>query len=578
MDSKKEYIETIKKSVRDSIKKLGYDGYETLDIIFEVPPQREFGDIALPMFKYSALLKSKPYDIALKVKETLDTIPFIEKIDVKGGYLNLFSNKRVVTDNIITKILKLKGDFGRGTPKNKKIVVEFSCPNTNKPLHLGHCRNNALGDAISRILEFSGYEVTKANLINDRGIHISKSMLAYKLFGNNTTPEKENKKSDHLVGDFYVKYAVESEKDQTLKEMAQNMLQLWENNDKETLSLWETMNRWAIDGIMQTYKRMGIEFDIFEYESKNYLYGKDIVSDGLKKGIFYKQDDGSVWIDNEDLGLDKKAVLRGDGTSIYITQDLGTAVKRHEKLGFDKLVYVVGSEQIYHFKTLFAILKKLGYSWANECYHLSYGMVNLPDGKMKSREGNVVDADNLLDLLYEMAFQSVNEKNSDLSDDEKVSISNKVSLAALKYYLLNFSTIKDITFSPERSISFDGNTGPYIQYTTARINSLLKKANFSEKIVLKSDNYNFNSDEWNLISYLLEFEEAVVKASDNYSPIEICNYIYELSKLFNKFYHDNPIINEDKDIESMRLHTSNAVLITLKNGLFLLGIESLERM
>ena len=381
-----------------------------------------------------------------------------------------------------------------------------------------------------------------------------------------------------MVGDYYVKYAKEVEANKNLEGEAQKLLLKWEENDKDTVDLWKTMNKWAIDGIMETYKRMGIEFDIFEYESINYLYGKDIIKKGLDKKVFYEEADGSIWINNEDVGLDKKAVLRKDGTSIYITQDIGTAVKRNEKYNFSRLIYVVGSEQIYHFKTLFAILEKLDYKWAKDCFHLSYGMVNLPEGKMKSREGKVVDADNLMDLLYEMAEEAINEKNREITADEKKNIAQKISLSALKYYLLNFSTIKDITFSPEKSISVDGNTGPYIQYTTARINSLLKKANYKENSDFVVENYSFNSDEWNLISYLLEFEENVIKSADNLSPIEICNYLYELSKLYNKFYHDNPILNEEKDKLNLRINLSDAVLIVLKNGLNLLGIEAVEKM
>lgn len=577
MNLKKEYIEDIKKSVKGILKKMGLD---IEDIVIESPPQREFGDIALPMFKYAGLLKMKPFDIANSIKIELEKNSLIEKIDIKGAYLNLFFNRKKVAGDILNEIFRENENFGRQENKNLKIIVEFSCPNTNKPLHLGHCRNNVIGDAISRILKFNGYEVTKFNLINDRGIHICKSMLAYKLFGNNTTPENENKKSDHLVGDYYVRYAKEVETNKSLEGEAQKLLLLWEENDKETVELWKKMNTWAINGILKTYERMGIEFDVFEYESVNYLYGKDIVKAGLEKKVFYEESDGSIWINNEDVGLDKKAVLRKDGTSIYITQDIGTAVKRQEKFGFDRLVYVVGSEQIYHFKTLFAILDKLGFKWAKDCFHLSYGMVNLPEGKMKSREGKVVDADNLMDLLYDMAKDAVDEKNGDLSEPDKEYIANKISLSALKYYLLNFSTIKDVTFNPEKSISFDGNTGPYLQYATARINSLLRKADFKKDDIKNFDfqKYSFNADEWNIVSFLLEFGENVIKSADNYSPIEICNYLYELSRLYNKFYHDNPILNEEKDKQILRSALSFAVLTVLKNGLNLLGIEPLEKM
>jgi len=575
MNLKEKYIIELKSLIKQSV---GISDLDIGDIISETPPKKEFGDIAIPMFKFSSILKQKPFDIANKVKTEIEKSNLVEKIDIKGAYLNIFFNKKLIANDILNLAIAQKENFGKQDDKKEKVVVEFSCPNTNKPLHLGHCRNNVLGDSISRIFKFNGFDVKKVNLINDRGIHICKSMLAYKMFGNNTTPEKENKKSDHLVGDFYVKYAKEAENNSELEKDAQKLLILWEQNDKDTIELWKKMNKWAIDGILETYNKMGISFDEFEYESINYLYGKEVVDEGLTKKVFYKEDDGSVWINNEDVGLDKKAVLRGDGTSIYITQDLGTAIKRQEKFGFNRLIYVVGSEQIYHFKTLFEILKKLGNKWANDCFHLSYGMVNLPEGKMKSREGKVVDADNLMELLFDMAKDAINEKQKELSDAEKAEIAKKVSLSALKYYLLNFSTIKDVMFIPEKSISFDGNTGPYLQYTTARINSLLLKAgNYSQTNISESD-YNFNSDEWNVISYLLDFTDSITKSCENYAPVEICTYLYELAKLYNKFYHDNQILNQEEKVRNIRLLISQATLITLKNGLNLLGIEPLERM
>jgi arginyl-tRNA synthetase len=576
MNQKEKYISELKELIKISLKKLGLN--EDM-IVSELPPSRELGDAAFPLFKYAGMLKQKPFEIASKIKEDIENSLLIEKIDVKGPYLNIFFNKKIVSENILKEILEKKQDFGKQQKKNIKVVIEFSSPNTNKPLHLGHCRNNVLGDSISKIYDNNGYDVTKINLINDRGIHICKSMLAYKLFGNGTTPEKEGKKSDHFVGDYYVRYAKESDNDKTLEEQAQKMLFLWEQKDKKTLELWKQMNKWAIDGILETYKKMGIRFDSIEYESLNYLFGKDIIAEGLENGVFYKEADGSVWINNEDVGLDKKAVLRSDGTSIYITQDLGTVVKRNEKYGFNKLIYVVGSEQIYHFKTLFATLKKLGFKWANQCFHLSYGMVNLPEGKMKSREGKVVDADNLMDLLYEMSMDEINLKQRDLTDDEKKDIASKISLSALKYYLLNFSTAKDVMFIPEKSISFDGNTGPYLQYTTARINSLIVKAGNIPEINLFDENYPFCHDEWNVISQLLDYENAVIKAGESLSPVDLCTYLYDLARLFNKFYHDNSILTaETETSKNIRLAISKATLIVLENGLNLLGISSLKKM
>jgi len=569
-------IEEINGVIIDSLSKLNCI---VDNIVTEIPPDLSLGDAAYPMFKYSSALKMKPYDIALSVKNDLDAArSFIEKTEVKGGYLNVYFNKTAVSKKILPLIIAKGADFGKGRRLNQKVLVEFSSPNTNKPLHLGHCRNNAIGDSLSRILDFYGYDVIKLNLINDRGIHICKSMLAYKLFGAGATPDSVGKKSDHFVGDYYVKYANEVKNAPDMEKEASDMLRLWEEGDPSTIELWKKMNGWAISGIKQTYDRMEINFTDIEYESNLYLLGKEVVAEGLKKGAFYKEPDGSVWVNNEDVGLDKKALLRSDGTSIYITQDMGTAVERQKKYKFDKLVYVVGSEQIYHFKTLFAVFKKLGYEWASNCYHLSYGMVNLPEGKMKSREGNVVDADNLMDLLYQMALDAINDKEREMSAVEKSAIAEKISLSALKYYLLNFSTAKDVMFIPEKSISFDGNTGPYIQYTTARINSLMSKSGAPVDNADIPDDYTFNEDEWGIISYLLEYEKSVKIAAAEYSPVEICSYLYNLSKLYNKFYHDNQILSEGDVVKKVRLAISKSVLIILTSGLNLLGISSLERM
>lgn len=576
MNLRESYI----KKCSDLIKKALADLGVTEDtLIHETPPERKMGDIAYPMFKYAKQLKMNPALIAGKVAEAIGEARFIEKLETKGPYLNIFLKKETVARELLTAIINRGGDFGTGEDKNEKVLVEFSCPNTNKPLHLGHCRNNALGDSISRILAKNGFEVQKVNLINDRGIHICKSMLAYDKFGGNTTPESEGKKSDHLVGDFYVRYDKEAKKDKSLEDEAQQMLRKWEDKDEHVRDLWKKMNSWAIDGINKTYKRMGIGFDKVQYESETYLFGKEIVMDGLEKGVFYKEEDESVWINNEDVGLDKKILLRSDGTSIYITQDLGTAVKRHEQLSFDRMVYVVGSEQIYHFKTLFAILKKLGFDWGERCLHLSYGMVNLPEGKMKSREGTVIDADNLMDLLFSLALETVKEKHPGWNEGEQKETAEKIGLAALKYYLLNFSTGKDVMFIPEQSISFDGNTGPYIQYTTARIFSLLAKAADEEHNQQHFEGYEYNDDEWNVIAQLLDFETALQRSASESSPSELCSYLYTLTKLFNKFYHDNPVIQADSPAgRDIRLQICRTVRIILVTGLNLLGISALEKM
>lgn len=577
MSLKHEYINHIKNEIIAGLKAAGV---EDDNPVVELPPSKEMGNLAFPMFKYAKVLRKNPAMIAATIAESIKDSPLIDKIETKGAYVNIFYNKKKVALEVLPQVLGKKEDFGKGDKKNIKVAIEFSSPNTNKPLHLGHCRNNVLGDAIARLMDFAGYDVTKLNLVNDRGIHICKSMLAYQKFGNGTTPEKENKKSDHLVGDFYVKYAQASKEDESLEEEAQAMLLKWENGDKTIRDLWKTMNKWTIEGIKETYIRMGIEFDEFEFESNNYLLGKDIVQMGLEKGVFFQEEDKSTWIDNSDVGLDKKIVLRADGTSVYVTQDIGTACKRHDRIGFDQMIYVVGSEQDYHFKTLFTILQKLGYTWAEKCRHLSYGMVNLPDGKMKSREGTIVDADNLMDLLYEMSYAVLEEKQQDMPADTKQDIANKISLAALKYYLLNFSTTKDVTFNPKESISFDGNTGPYLQYTTARLNSLFTKS--TTDIDVSNDfikDYKFNDSEEDLIIHLLEFEEAVDKAIKDLSPVEVCNYLYNLARIYNKFYHDNKVLTaETPELVNLRLAMSKSAHIILKNGLALLGVSALEKM
>lgn len=576
-----DFIKQVKEKILSVLSEIaGKEVAELPELVTEIPPQQELGDLAFPMFKYAKELHMAPPKIAAEIQNKLTDCELIAKSEIKGPYLNVFLNRGILSKAVLSETLEKKENVGTQSAKNEKVLIEFSCPNTNKPLHLGHCRNNVLGDSIARIYKKAGFDVTKVNLINDRGVHICKSMLAYQKFGNNSTPESLNKKSDHVVGDFYVKFAIEADKDSNLNKEAQEMLIKWEAKDPEVRALWEKMNGWAIGGIEETYKKMGISFDCVQRESETYILGKDIVQQGLDKGVFYKEkEDNSVWIDNEDVGLDKKIVLRGDGTSIYITQDIGTLVKRQELFGFDRMIYVVGSEQIYHFQTLFAIMKKLGYKWADKCYHLSYGMVNLPEGKMKSREGKVVDADNLMEELQQLSFEVVCEKHPDWTEEDKKEIARKISLGALKYYLLNFNTGKDVMFDPKKSISFDGNTGPYLQYTTARINSLLKKAadvNFDLEIL---KDYSFRDEEWQVVSKLMQFDHAITQAAAEYSPLEICNYLYDLVRLYSKMYHELPIVTAEKQEEkNVRLMITKAVQYVLTSGLEMLGIDALEKM
>ncbi|MDX1762306.1 MAG: arginine--tRNA ligase, partial [Christiangramia sp.] len=477
------------------------------------------------------------------------------------------------------------------------IMVEYSSPNTNKPLHLGHIRNNLLGYSVSEILKAAGNEVYKVQVINDRGIHICKSMVAWQKFGNGETPESTGLKGDKLVGNYYVKFDQEYKKEiSQLKEQgksedeakaeapifveAQEMLRKWEANDPEVVKLWSTMNQWVYDGFEKTYDALGVDFDKNYYESETYLLGKDNVQKGLEDGVFYKKEDGSVWIDLSDEGLDEKIVLRSDGTAVYMTQDIGTAIQRFADFDINQMVYTVGNEQEYHFKVLFLILKKLGYDWADALYHLSYGMVDLPSGKMKSREGTVVDAD---DLIREMAAtaKSISEELGKLdgySDAEKEELYRIIGLGALKYYILKVDPKKRILFNPEESVDFQGNTGPFIQYTYARIQSILRKADFDTSSELSKD-FSFHEKEKELIKQVQLFPETVVLAAENHSPALIANYTYELVKSFNSFYQNVQILGIDDEAEKVfRVQLSRLVANVIKSAFKLLGIEVPERM
>lgn len=462
-------------------------------------------------------------------------------------------------------------------------MVEFSSPNTNKPLHLGHLRNDAIGESLSRIMQFSGAEVYKTNIINDRGVHICKSMLAYKKFGNNTDPVKEGIKPDTFVGDMYVKFYQYSKEHPEAEEDAQALLRKWEAGDPETLELWKRMNGWALQGIQQTYTRTGVSFDKLYFESNVYRKGRAEVLEGLEKGIFYKDEDNSVWIDLAPIGLDKKVLLRGDGTALYITQDIGLAITRHGEWPFDKLIYVVGNEQIYHFKVLFYVLKQLGYQWHTGLHHLAYGMVNLPEGKMKSREGTVVDADDLITDLKNGALEEIASKGREEAVGNPEDIAEKIALGALHYFLLQVDAMKDMLFNTKDSLSFNGNTGPYIQYMGARISSILRKVETEEGASVRAGQYRpelLNSEaEWALIKKLEEFPAHVDKAAALYTPALITGYLYDVCKLFSRFYHDCPILSaEEPDVAATRLELARAVRIVLKNAMRLVLVPFLEVM
>jgi len=558
---------------------------DQLNLIVEKPPKPEMGDIAFPMFPFAKMFRKSPSLIAEDVKL------YFEESDKKsassiiaaGPYINIIIDLSDLTGKIIEDVLKAEELYGHTDNFiNQKVMVEFSCPNTNKPLHLGHLRNDSIGMSVSRIMAANGADLKKVNLINDRGVHICKSMLAYKKFGDNKTPEEAGLKSDHFVGDYYVKFNIWSKEYPDAELEARSMLKEWEEGKKDITELWELMNNWTISGIKETYKKTGISFDKYYFESKTYKEGRQEVLKGFEAGVFYKESDGSIWADLSEIKLDKKVLLRSDGTSLYLTQDIGTAIARHRDWGFERLIYVVGSEQQYHFQVLFYILKKLGIKWAENLFHLSYGMVNLPDGKMKSREGTVVDADDLVDELTAIAKDEIisKERTSLVGDLQKTSES--VALAALNYFLLQISPGKDMIFDPAESISFSGNTGPYLQYMGARISSMLRKfedrkdeftsAEFKPEILVLNQ-------ERELLKLLMVFPEIVSDAGKGLNPSVITAYLYELSKVFSRYYHDTSILQDpDKDTVVTRIKLVKAVLQVLKNAFYLVGIPFLERM
>ncbi len=556
---------------------------DSFPLVIETPPRPELGDIAFPLFSAAKIFRKNPSVIAGELKEYLEKDEKNVEIYAVGPYINIKVDLSGMAEKLFEKVREDGALFGNTDLfKEKRIMVEFSCPNTNKPLHLGHLRNDSIGESISRILAVNGAEVKKVNLINDRGIHICKSMLAYKKFGRGTTPESERMKSDHFVGMYYVKYNEWVKDYPEAEEEARAMLRAWEAGDPEVTALWKKMNTWTIEGIKQTYKHTGISFDTFYFESKTYKAGKDEVLKGLEKGVFYKEEDGSIWADLSEINLDKKVLLRSDGTSLYLTQDIGTAIARHNDWPFEKLIYVVGSEQQYHFQVLFYILKKLGFTWAENLYHLSYGMVNLPDGKMKSREGTVVDGDDLFEELKKMAYEEIAEKEriEKVGDVERTT--EAVALAALNYYLLQISPGKDMIFNPKESISFNGNTGPYLQYMGARISSMLRKYE-TQKDSFKNAVIDYTllclDSERELIKKCAAYPETVRVAGKALNPQVIAGYLYELSKLFSRYYHDVQILSDpDKNRALTRIELVKAILQILKNAYYLVGIPFLDRM
>ena len=556
-------------------------------IAMETPPDPSLGDLGFPLFSFAKLMRSAPAKIAADLLPKLQADPSLQgkgEVKAAGPYLNVFLPKKEIAVRILETIINQNENYGKTeTLAGKKIMVEFSSPNTNKPLHLGHLRNDALGESLSRILQFGGADVFKTNIINNRGVHICKSMLAYQLFGNGIDPVKEGIKPDKFVGDMYVQFHKYSKDHPEAEEAIQEMLRKWEADDPETMKLWKQMNDWALQGIQQTYDRTGVSFDKLFFESDVFRKGRDEIMEGLKKGVFYKDEDGSIWIDLKSIGFEKKLLLRSDGTSVYITQDIGLAITRHGEWPFDKLIYVVANEQIYHFKVLFHIMKQLGYEWYTGLYHLAYGMVNLPEGKMKSREGTVVDADDLITDLKNGALKEIAAKGREEAVGNPEEVAEKVALGALHYFLLQVDAMKDMLFNASESLSFNGNTGPYIQYMGARIASILRKADTEEGKKAKTGVCKpelLSSDvEWELLKKLEEFPAQVDKAAAQYAPVVITGYLYDLCKLFSRFYHDCPILAaENPDIAATRLALAKAVYIVLKNATQLVLVPFLEVM
>ena len=572
--------------------------------------KREFeGNLTLVVFPFLKISHKKPEDTAQDLGEYIkQNCDAIAEFNVVKGFLNLVIDSKAWIG--LLNEMNSNPKFGEKpvTENSPLVMIEYSSPNTNKPLHLGHVRNNLLGWSLAQIMEANGNRVIKTNIVNDRGIHICKSMLAWLKFGNGETPETSGKKGDHLIGDYYVafdkhyreevaelkaKYVAEGMDEEAATEKAKaeaplikeahEMLVKWENNDPEVRALWKKMNDWVYAGFDETYKALGVGFDKIYYESNTYLVGKKKVEEGLAKGLFFRKPDNSVWADLTDEGLDQKLLLRADGTSVYMTQDIGTAEMRFADYPIDKMIYVVGNEQNYHFQVLSILLDRLGFKWGKELVHFSYGMVELPNGKMKSREGTVVDADELIEAMVDDALKTSEElgKFKDMSEEERREIARVVGLGALKYFILKVDARKNMLFNPEESIDFNGNTGPFIQYTYARIRSILRKAE-AEGIAIPASleaNMPLNEKEIELIQKIGEFGAAVEQAGKDYSPSGIANYCYELTKAFNQFYHDYSILGADtKEEKLVRLVLAANVAKTLRNGMALLGIEVPERM
>jgi len=581
--------EALLKKITSAAQKIYNQIPDGLEIGF--PPSTDLGHFAVGCFPLAKQFRKSPAEIAKKLAENMAADDVLQKAIATGPYLNLTVSPAVLFGDICSEIISADNSYGESSAgRGKRVMVEYLSPNTNKPLHLGHLRNGALGMSVARLYESTGHRVVKANLINDRGVHICKSMLAWQRWGDGSTPQSAGKKGDHFVGDWYVRFAREADRDADLENQVQQMLQQWEAGDPKTVDLWKTMNSWVYDGFSQTYHDFGLEFDVFYYESNTYKLGKDEIQRGLAARVFEKDAQGNIVFQlpakqfgQEKNGEAKKVtVLRPDGTSLYITQDIATSILKIEEHHLNFSIYVVGSEQEYHFKCLFQILADLGNKWARDCYHLSYGMVYLPEGKMKSREGKIVDADDLIAEMKKLAAAEIRQRDADgkLSDDDVKSRAEKIGIGAVKYYLLRVRPAQSINFDPAESISFDGFTGPYCQYAYARIFGILEKAGSAG---LELENMDFsqlgNSEELQLLQKLIDFPGEVEGAARELNPARIAVHIFNTAKAFNQFYNKHPVIQAgNKQLVSARLALIKATAVVLKKGLDLLGIEVLENM
>jgi arginyl-tRNA synthetase len=583
----------IRKKIEIILKKAFQEAFGQEHQIFDLgfPSEIKMGDLTLSCFLIAKKLNLPPGEIAQKLQEKIPPGGIIKKVEFQGPYLNFWIDETVLFGDSIEKVEKEKDEYGNSEKgEEKKIMLEYLGPNTNKPLHLGHARNGALGMALAQILESQGFDVTKANLVNDRGIHICKSMLAWKKWGQGGTPEDDNEKGDHFVGKFYVMYNTELEKDPHLEDEIRKMLILWEAKDKATRKLWKKMNEWVYQGFQETYARFGLEFDVTYYESGTYELGKNIVQLGLDKGIFERDNNQSItfYLPEKKFGRDKNGelkkvtVIRADGTSLYITQDLGLAVKRFNDYHFDQMIYVVGKEQIFHFQCLFEILRALNFSWSRDLRHLPYGMVSLPEGKMKSREGKVVDTDDLISEVVRMAWEEVKRRDEKGGLDEKEmrKRADIIGIGAIKFYLLRFGATQDICFDPKESISFDGVTGAYCQYAYARIQSILRKAE-DQKIESSNPDYGkLGTDEERiLIQKIIQYPEILEKAAICLNPALVVGHIYETTRAFNQFYVSHKVADsKNEELSAARIDLIKSAAQVIRNGLSIMGIETLDRM